>query len=148
MAIDPSIYEAARRGLLNQFAQQAALNAYQRYLAETRAQRPIIQLEEAAFGRTPTGGLGELPRLTSSYGRRGLSGMGTRSGIYNRALQEYGKQRARQLGYAREDLAGSMRGFDLAQTQAQQQYETGLADLEAQKARQISQDAQALLNIR
>ena len=41
MAFDPSIFEQQRRGLLNTFAQQAALNTYQRYLAETRGQRPI-----------------------------------------------------------------------------------------------------------
>ena len=148
MAIDPSIYEAARRSLLDQFAQQAALNAYQRYLSETRAQRPILALEEAAFGRTATGRLGEVPRLTSSYGRRGLQGMGVQSGAYKQALQNYATQRARQLGYAREDLASSMRGFDLAGRQAQQQLETGLADLERSKARQISDDAAALLNLR
>ena len=148
MAIDPSIYEAARRNLLSQFAQQAALNAYQRYLAETRGQRPILALEEAAFGRTPSGRLGEVPRLTSSYGRRGLQGMGVQSGIYKQAMENYARQRERQLGYAREDLAGTLRGFDLAGTQAQQQLETGLADVEAQKARQISQDAAALLNLR
>ena len=148
MAIDPSIYEAARRNLLSNFAQQAALNAYQRYLAETRGQRPILALEEAAFGRTPSGRLGEVPRLTSSYGRRGLQGMGVQSGIYKQAMENYARQRERQLGYAREDLAGAMRGYDLAGTQAQQQLETGLADVEAAKARQISQDAQALLNLR
>lgn len=148
MAIDPSIYEAARRNLLSQFAQQAALNAYQRYLAETRGQRPILALEEAAFGRTATGGLGQLPRLTSSYGRRGLQGMGVQSGVYKQALENFARQRERQLGYAREDLAGTLRGYDLAGTQAQEQLETGLADIESQKARQISQDAAALLNLR
>jgi len=148
MAIDPSIYEAARRSLLNNYAQQAALNAYQRYLAETRGQRALIQLEEATFGRTPTGKQGELPALTSSYARRGLTGMGTRSGIYNRALQEYGRQRARQTGYAKEDIAQQLRGFDLAATQAQETLQTGLTNLEQDKARQISQDAQALLNLR
>jgi hypothetical protein len=148
MAFDPAIYEAARRSLFDQYAQQAALNAYQRYLAETRGQRPILQLEEAAFGRTAAGKLGEVPRLTSSYARRGLQGMNVRSGVYNQALQNYAQQRARQLGYAREDLAGTTRGYDLAGTQAQQSFESGLADLERSKARQISEDAAALLNLR
>jgi len=148
MAFDPTSYEAARRSLFDQYAQQAALNAYQRYLAETRAQRPILQLEEAAFGRTASGGLGQVPKLTSSYARRGLQGMNVRSGVYNQALQNYAKQRARQLGYAREDLAGTTRGYDLGATQAQQSFESGLADLERSKARQISEDAQALLNLR
>lgn len=148
MAIDPSIFEAARRNLLDQFAQQAALNAYQRYLAETRGQRPILALEEAAFGRTPTGRLGQVPALTASYGRRGLQGMGVQSGVYKQALENFARQRERQLGYAREDLAGTMRGYDLGARQAQEQLETGLADVERSKARQISEDAAALLNLR
>lgn len=148
MAIDPSIYEAARRSLFDQYAQEAALNAYQRYLAETRGQRPILQLEEAAFGRTAAGRLGEVPRLTSSYARRGLQGMGVRSGIYKQALENYAKQRERQLGYSREDLASALRGYDLAGAQAQQRLESGLSDIERTKARQISEDAAALLNLR
>jgi hypothetical protein len=148
MAFDPAIYEAARRNLFDQYAQQAAMNAYNRYLAEVRGQRPILQLEEAAFGRTAGGGLGEVPRLTSAYGRRGLQGMGVRSGIYKQALENYAKQRERQLGYAREDLATGLRGYDLTATQLQQGLESGLADLERTKARQIAQDAQALMNLR
>lgn len=148
MAFDPSIYEAARRSLFDQYAQQAAITAYQRYLAETRGQRPIQQMEEAAFSRTASGGLGQVPKLTSSYGRRGLQGMNVRSGVYNQALQNYAKQRERGLGFAREDLASSLRGYDLGATQAQQGFESGLADLERSKARQISEDAQALLRLR
>lgn len=148
MAFDPSIYEALRRSLFDQYAQEAAMNAYNRYLAETRGQRPILQLEEAAFGRTAGGGLGQVPKLTASYGRRGLQGMGTRSGVYKQALESYAKQRARGLGYAKEDLAGALRGYDLGATQAQQQLETGLSDLERTKARQIAEDAAAILRLR
>jgi hypothetical protein len=148
MAYDPSIFEQQRRNLLGNFAQQAAINAYQRYLAETRGQRPILSLEEAAFSRTPTGGLGEVPKLTSSYARRGLQGKGMRSGIYNEALSSYAKNRARQLGYAREDLQGTLRGYDLTKTGLESDLSTGMQDLEASKARQIAADAQALLNLR
>lgn len=148
MAFDPTYFEQQRRNLFNQYAQQAALNAYQRYLAETRAQRPIAQLEESAFGRTPSGGLGQVPKLTSSYGRRGLQGMNTKSGIYNQALQSYAKNRAKDIGYAREDLAGTTRGYNLADTQGLSNYEEGLKDLESDKARQIAADAQSLLQLR
>lgn len=145
---DPSLFEEQRRNILQNFAQRAAINAYQRYLAETRGQRPILSLEEAAFSRTPTGGLGEVPRLTSAYARRGLTGKGMRSGIYNEALSAYSKNRARELGYARQDLADTLRGYDLEGTQAQQSMQTQLQDLESAKARQIAADAQALLNLR
>jgi hypothetical protein len=148
MAYDPSLFEQQRRNLLGNFAQQAAINAYQRYLAETRGQRPILNLEEAAFSRTPTGGLGEVPKLTSSYARRGLQGKGMRSGIYNEALSSYAKNRARQLGYAREDQAGALRGYDLSKTNLESDLATGMQDLEASKARQIAADAQALLQLR
>jgi hypothetical protein len=148
MAFDPTYFEQQRRNLFNQYAQQAALNAYQRYLAETRAQRPITELEESAFGRTPSGGLGQVPKLTSSYGRRGLQGMNTKSGIYNQALQSYAKNRAKNIGYAKEDLAGTTRGYNLADTQGLSNYEEGLKDLESDKARQIAADAQSLLQLR
>jgi len=148
MAYDPSIFEQQRRNLLGNFAQQAAINAYQRYLAETRGQRPILSLEEAAFSRTPTGGLGEVPKLTSSYARRGLTGKGMRSGIYNEALSSYAKNRARQLGYAQEDLQGTLRGYDLSKSNLESNLATGMQDLEASKARQIAADAQALLGLR
>jgi hypothetical protein len=148
MAYDPSLFEQQRRNLLGNFAQQSALNAYQRYLAETRGQRPILNLEEAAFSRTPTGGLGEVPKLTSSYARRGLQGKGMRSGIYNEALSSYAKNRARQLGYAREDQAGALRGLDVQKTGYESDLSTGMQDLEANKARQIAADAKALLELR
>jgi len=148
MAFDPAIYEAARRSLFDQYAQEAALNAYQRYLAETRGQRPILQLEEAAFGRTAGGGLGQVPKLTSSYARRGLQTQGVRSGIYKQALENYAKQRERQLGYAREDLSGALRGYDLGSAQAQERFESGLSDVERSKSRQIAEDAAALLRLR
>jgi hypothetical protein len=148
MAYDPSLFEQQRRNLLGNFAQQSAINAYQRYLAETRGQRPILNLEEAAFSRTPTGGLGEVPKLTSSYARRGLTGKGMKSGIYNEALSSYAKNRARQLGYAREDQAGALRGYDIQKTGYESDLATGMQDLEANKARQIAADAQALLGLR
>ena len=143
MAYDPSLFEQQRRNLDTTFAQQQALNTYRRYLAETAGQRPITQIEEAAFGIEK-----QVPRLTANYGKRGLQGMGVRSGIYNRALGDYASQRAKQLGYARTDLANQQRGYDLAQTQGQESYQNALKDIESNKSRQIAADAAALLELR
>lgn len=143
MVFDPSLYERQRRGLQESFAEQSALNAYQRYLAQQQGQRGIRDIEEAAFGFRR-----EVPRLTSAYGRRGLTGQGVRSGIFNRALTEYGQQRTRGLGEAQQSLTDALRGFDLRQGQFLSGYERSLADLEANKARQIAQDAQSLLTLR
>ena len=50
MTYDESYWDALRRKALQQYAGQSAQNVYQRYLAETRGQRPITELQEAAFG--------------------------------------------------------------------------------------------------
>jgi hypothetical protein len=71
-----------------------------------------------------------------------------RSGIYNEALSSYAKNRARQLGYAREDLAGNLRGLDVTKTGYESDLSRGMQDLETNKARQIAADAQALLGLR
>jgi hypothetical protein len=143
MAYDPSLFEQQRRGLQTSFAQQQALNTFKRYLAETAGQRPITQIQEAAFGIQK-----QVPRLTANYGKRGLQGMGVRSGVYSKALGDYASERARQLGYAQTDLANQLRGYDLAQAQGLESYQESLKDLEANKARQIAADAAALLELR
>ena len=142
MAYDESYYERQRANALSAYSQNAAMNAYRRYLAETTGQRPILELEEAAFGARK-----EVPRLTASYGRRGLQGQGVKSGVYAKALSDYGTQRARRLGYAKQDLAESLRGYDLAGTGYLSEYQRSLADIETQKARDIAADAAALAKI-
>jgi hypothetical protein len=143
MAFDPSIYEQQRRGLQTSLGQQQALNTYRRYLAETAGQRPITQIQEAAFGIQK-----QVPRLTANYGQRGLQGMGVRSGVFKKALGDYASERTKQLGYAQSDLANQLRGYDLAATQGQESYQESLKDIESNKARQIAADAAALLELR
>jgi len=148
MAFEPSIFEQQRRNIFAQYTQQAALNAYQKYLAETRAQQPITQLSEAAFGFTPTGGLGEVPRLTSSYARRGLTGQNMRSGVYQNALDAYTKNRAREMGSAQRGLTDITRGYNMTADNLLSNQQNQLLDLEGVKSRQIAEDAQALLRLR
>jgi len=148
LAYEPALYEQQRRNLLSAFAQQNAMNAYQRYLGMTQGQRPITQMQEQAFSFTPTGGLGQVPKLTSSFAQRGLQGQGVKSGAYKTALSSYASNRARNLGYAEQDLASAGRGYDLIGTGNQATLEGGLADIESDKARQIAADARALLALR
>lgn len=145
---DPSIFEAQRRRLLDAYAQQSALNAYQRAIGTGSAQRGITELGERAFRTTASGGLGEVPKLSANYGRRGLQGMGIKSGVYQNALQNYAARRARETGYAQEDLANIGRGYEITGRGYQADLEANLRDLEANKARQIAEDARALLNLR
>jgi hypothetical protein len=151
MAYDPTIFEQQRRNLGLSRAQQSAINTYKRYLAETAGQREINKLDESAFGFGGQGGssyLGNVPKLTASYGKRGLQGKGVKSGIYKNALGQYAMDRTKALGYGRSDLANILRGYDLSQEQLNERYDEGIRDIEADKARQIAADARALLGLR
>jgi len=140
MAFDPSLFTARRRGLEQQFGAQTAMNAYSKFLSQTRGQR-----EQQEYSR---GVEKELPRLTSRYGRRGVYGQGVRSGIYRRGLEDFGTEAARQRGYMSEDLSNALRQYDLQQASSLSGYEQQLTDLEAEKARQIAEDAAVLMELR
>jgi hypothetical protein len=140
MAIDESVYTGQRANLLSQYTSDAAMNAYRKYLAQLQGSRQIQALKEKPFGAAK-----EVPRLTSSYARRGLKGRGIKSGIYSRALSDYGKAYTEALGRAQTDYEQQLRGFDLTEKGLESAYQRGLQDVEIQKARDIAADALAVL---
>lgn len=140
MAYDPSSYEAKRRSYLQNYASTGAMEAYKNFLSQQRGQRDIVDLtrqyEQAA------------PRLVSGYGRRSLVAPNVRSGVFSRALQEFAQQRVRSQSDAEQALRQQAMQYDLQQRQLQDQLQQQLADLEFEKAKQIEEDAQALLRYR
>ncbi len=140
MAFDPSLFEANRRGLSRQYGATAAMNAYRKFLSQRRGERSLEEYERGVER--------QIPKLTSNIAQRGLYGQGVRSGIYNRALTDFGTEAVRQRGYLAEDIAGEQQGFDIQQRQLLAELESQLGDLETQKARQIAADAAALLQLR
>ncbi len=116
------------------------MNAYRQFLSKTRGQRNIDQYDREVKKAAP--------KLTSEYAQRGLYGQGVRSGIYNRGIREFGTEAVRQRGYLTEDLSEADRQYDIGQRQLLASLQASLADMETDKARQISQDAQALLQLR
>lgn len=142
MAYDPSYYNELAAQALRRYTENAAMNQYRRQMAETAGGRRIGEIEEAAFGQRR-----EVPRLTSTYGRRGLYGQGIRSGLFNKALADYATQRIRNLAEARGGLATQMRGFDLTGSQLQSQYQDTLYDIERRRLQAIAEDAAKLANL-
>ena len=140
IAYDPSLFEANRRTATNRYGAESAMNAYRQFLSKTRGRRNIGQYDREVKKAAP--------KLTSSYGQRGLYGQGIRSGIYNRGMADFGQEAVRQRGYLTEDLSESDRQYDISQRQLLASLQSSLADMETDKARQISQDAQALLQLR
>ena len=143
MAFNPSLFESQRRGIELGFTQNSALNTYRRYLAETQGQRQLAEQQDLAFGYQK-----QVPRLTASFGKRGLQGQGIRSGAFSDALTNYARQSAKGINYAQQDLASQLRGFDLGQTQGFDTYKENLKNLEESKQRQIASDAAALMGLR
>ena len=105
MAYDASQYESRRRNYTEGYAATAAANQYSRTLGQQRGARQraqaLRQYEQAA------------PRVVRGYSQRNLVSPNVRSGIFNRAMQDFGSERARNMSDF--DLAQSeqMRGFDL-----------------------------------
>ena len=140
MAYDPSLYEARRRGYMENYASTAAANQYARTLSQQRGARQ----RQTALRQYETA----QPQLVRAYSQRNLVSPNVRSGIFNRAMQEFASERARNL--SEFDLAQQeqMRGFDLEDARLQQQYRQALGDLEAEKAREIANAAAQLFAFR
>ena len=139
MAYDPTRFEASRRAAQGTFASQSAMNEYARFLANQSGARQLGDFQRDVRK--------QLPRLTSGFGQRGLRAPGVRSGIFNKALQSFGGDVQRQQSRFQEDLANQERDFDLRQSGFQSAYEQSVADIEAEKAREIANAASGLLTL-
>jgi hypothetical protein len=140
MAYDPSLFEARRRGYTENYAATAAANQYSRSLAQQRGSRA----RQAALRQYETA----QPQLVRAYSQRNLVSPNVRSGLFSRAMQEFGRERARGLSEFDMDLQEQMRGFDLEDARLLQQYRQMLGDLEADKAREIANAAAQLFAFR
>jgi len=140
MAYDASQYESRRRGYTEGYAATAAANQYSRTLSQQRGtrarQNALRQYEQAA------------PRLVRGYSQRNLVSPNVRSGIFNRAMQDFGSERVRGMSDFDMGQSEQMRGYDLEDARLLQQYRAQLGDLEQDKAREIADAARQLFAFR
>lgn len=113
------------------------MNEYARMLAQTRGSRQL-----GDFRRSVTE---QVPVFGRTYGKRGLYGQGVKSGIFSKALSDFGARTTRDEARLLEDLAGQQRQYDLTGSQYLRQYESQLADMEGERARDIGNTASGLL---
>lgn len=140
MAYDPSQFEARRRAYTQNYAASGAANAYARMLGQQRGARARTQMREQYQQAQP--------QLVRGLTRRGLYGPNVRSGLFNRAMQDFARQQTRQMAEFEQEQTAQQRQFDLEEQRLLEQYRQYLADLEAEKARQIASDAQELYAFR
>jgi len=139
MVYDPAAFERRRRATGAGFTAQSSMNEYARMLAQTRGSRSL-----GDFERNVTQA---IPQFGRTYGKRGLYGQGIKSGIFNRALGEFGANAARSRGRLQEDIAQEQRGFDLRGEQYLSDYDRLMKDIAEEEASAIAQTSASLLNL-
>ena len=137
---DAGAYERQKRDVEYDYGNQSATNAYSRFLSQQRGER----------------GLGDMTRnfersyapYKAQFGQRGLAGNGIQSGVQHQAMQNYAGDYMRNYGYGAQDLTQQLQQYDQAQMGFDSFRQQSLADIEAQKAQQIANDAQAIEYLR
>ena len=140
MAYNPAAYEARRRGYMNDYAATGAMNAYTQFLSQQRGQRDLYDLNQSYEKAAP--------QVVAGYGRRGLNSANVKSGAFSKGLQDFASDRVSNTAQAQQGLAQQNAGYDLSNRQLGERFQSGLADLESEKAQQIQDDAQELMRMR
>jgi len=125
-----------RRSIENSYAAQKASNNFGRQ----RATKQNMQQRGDArknFQR-------QTPRVTSNYASRGLGN----SGVYKRALQQFTGDYADQVGQINQAGMDTQNQYDMQDRMYRASYDQALAELENQKAMQITQTAAGINSLR
>ena len=136
MAYNPADYEARRRGYTQQYAATGAMNAYANFLSQQRGNRGRRDMMEH-YNKAQ-------PQVVAGYSRRGLVGPNVKSGIFAQGVQDFAKQRARNLSEYDQGIAEEQRGYDLGEAQRLEAFKNQLADMESEKAQTIADAARQL----
>ena len=140
MAYNAAEFEARKRGLFENFGATGAMRTYSNFLSQKRGNRALADLN-TSFDK-------QAPQMVAGYGRSGRNTANVKSGAFAKAMQEFAQNRVRQTSDAQEQLDEAGYGYGLENKQAQAGYNYSMQDLEAEKTRQIEQDAQDILRYR
>jgi hypothetical protein len=140
MAYNPAVFEAQRRGLMDNYANSSTMQAYANFISNQRTSRGLQDLNKSFQEQ-------QQP-LVASFGRRGLQGPNVRSGAFKKAMVDFGKNQVRQTSDYQRSQDEQNRQFGLQTTTDSDKYRNDLANLEADKNSQIEQDALALMQMR
>lgn len=122
------------------YSSDAATNAYGRFLSQQRGSRTLGDMTRG-FQRA-------YPGQKAQFGARGLAGGGIRSGTMQNAMRNFVGDFSRQYGRQQQDNTQELQGYDMNQYNLDAWRQQSLADLEAQKANEVSNAARNLQYIR
>jgi len=134
--IDNSPYQTQKDARKAQYGAATARNAYSRFLGQTRGTRNLADMQKAQEKQAPA--------YVSSFRQRGIAGPGIQSGIFTKGLQDYANQQFTDMSREQQDLNNELYGYDLTERQNAADYGSSIADIEAEKNREIAQVAATL----
>jgi len=137
---DAGGYERQKNQVEYDYGNNVATNAYGRFLGQQRGSRNLTDMS-TNFGRA-------IPKYKAQFGQRGIAGPGVHSGVQQQAMTNYLGDYAQQYGRAQQDMTQEAQQYDLKEQQYGAFRQQSLADIEAQKAQSIANDAQALEYLR
>lgn len=133
-------YERQKNQVEYDYGNQVATNAYGRFLGQQRGSRQLGDMTQN-FQRS-------YPGYRAQFGQRGMAGPGIRSGVQHQAMSNYLGDYAQQYGRAQQDITQEQQQFDLNDQRFGAFRQQALNDIEAEKAAQIANDAQAIEYLR
>lgn len=124
----------------NNYSNQVAQNTFARNQAWSKGQQGLNDYTQQ-FHR-------QLPSFTAGFGRRGMSGAGIQSGVYQNAMNNFLGDYTKGLGRMQSDLYDQDQQYAFNQQRFAAERDNALADLAAQKAQLIASTAQHIAGLR
>jgi hypothetical protein len=130
----------AKSNVESQYGNQSASNAYGRFLGQQRYERSAGD-SRRQFGRS------YAPKK-ASFGRRGLSGGGIKSGAMMQSMGRYASDYGREQMRMSQNQTQANQGYDMQQANLDQWKQQELQAIEDRKANEIAWTGQNLNEIR
>jgi hypothetical protein len=126
-------YERQRGDVNYKYTNDAATNAYGRFISQQRGQRNLGDMSQA-YGRA-------YPGFKAQFGQRGLSGGGINSGAMRQSMQRYVGDYAQQYQRSQQDMTQEDQQFEAQQRNLDQWRQQALQDIDTQKTNDIANAA-------
>ena len=133
-------YERQKADTEYKYSSDSVANSFGRFISQQRGQRDMGDMSRS-FGR-------QMPQYKASFGQRGLSGGGIKSGAMQQSMQNYVGDYSQQYGRQQQDLTSQLQGYDFNQQNMDAWRQQSLAGIESQKANDIAGAAQNLEYLR
>ena len=126
-------YERQRGDVNYKYGQEAATNAYGRFLSQQRGERNLGDMS-TAYGRA-------YPGYKAQFAQRGMAGPGISSGVMQNSMNRFVGDYAQQYQRAQQDMTQEQQQYDWNQRNLDQWRQTAMQDIETTKANDIANTA-------